>query len=61
MNEDQLAQYRHVLELGRVPDNKLDPQRIYLRGFNDGVKFAQEQLERALKSNVTTDRESREA
>jgi hypothetical protein len=49
LTPEQLAEYRHILELGRVPDNKLDPERVYLRGFNDGVKFAQEHLDRALK------------
>lgn len=52
MTLGQIAEYRKILELGRVADDKLSEERVYLRGFNDDVKFAQKHFDQIEKGKA---------
>lgn len=41
MTPEQLAEYRQLLVAGKVADDKLSEQRAFLRGWNEGVAFAE--------------------
>lgn len=46
MTLEQLQALRSALNKGRVPDDKASPDRVFLRGWNDGVEFAQNQIDK---------------
>ena len=46
MNPDQLQALREALKAGKVADEKLSPDRAFLRGWNEGVEFAQNQIDK---------------
>lgn len=44
--EEQLQALRAALKAGRVADEKASPDRPFLRGWNDGVEFAENQIDK---------------
>ena len=48
MTPENLQALRDVLKAGKVPDERLQPQerRAFLRGWNEGVAFAEMQVEK---------------
>jgi hypothetical protein len=40
------------LTAGKVADEKTSPDRVFLRGWNDGVAFAENQLDKILKGQA---------
>jgi len=51
---DQLKQYRSLLTSGRVPDNRLSDTRVFYRGWNEGVDYAERMLRKVLGEPVNT-------
>lgn len=45
MTPEQLQQLRDKIAANRQPDNKLDPKRVFCRGWNEGLGF----VERCIK------------
>lgn len=39
MNPDQLQQLRDKIAAGRQPDDRLDSQRVFCRGWNAGIDY----------------------
>ena len=52
MTPEQLQQFRDLLAAGKVPDEKASEKRVYLRGWNGGLEFAQAQLAKVLGEKV---------
>src|SRR4051812_48805640 len=46
MTPEQLQALRDALIAGKVPDEKTSPDRAFLRGWNEGVAFAEMQIEK---------------
>lgn len=44
MTPEQIQQYRDALRAGKVADDKASEARVFLRGWNDGIAFAEMQL-----------------
>ena len=44
MTPEQIQQYRDALRASKVADDKTSENRVFLRGWNDGVAFAEMQL-----------------
>ncbi|MGY3609911.1 MULTISPECIES: hypothetical protein [unclassified Bradyrhizobium] len=49
MTAEQVQQLRELLAAGKVADEKLNPDRVFLRGWNEGIAFAAQQLEKIIK------------
>ena len=41
MTPEQIQQYRDALRAGKIADEKLNPDRAFLRGWNEGIAFAE--------------------
>lgn len=55
MTPEQLAKYRTLLANGMSARGERDPKRfIFLRGWNAGIQFAEEMLNKAMAEAVTT-------
>lgn len=54
MTPQQLQQYRDLLASGRVPDNRLSDTRVFYRGWNEGVDYAERMLRKVLGEPVNT-------
>lgn len=54
MTPDQLQQYRDLLAKGKFDPDKRSDQYPYQRGVNDGVAFAEAQLDKVLKDGEAT-------
>jgi hypothetical protein len=50
MTPEQLQALRDALIAGKVPDEKTSPDRAFLRGWNEGVAFAEMQIDKILKA-----------
>ena len=48
MTPEQLKQYRSMLSSGRVPDNRLSDTRVFHRGWNEGLDYAERMLRKVL-------------
>lgn len=46
MTAEQLQALRDALRAGKVADEKLSPERAFLRGWNNGVEFAENQIDK---------------
>jgi uncharacterized protein YeaC (DUF1315 family) len=54
MTPEQLQALRDALIAGKVPDEKTSPDRAFLRGWNEGVAFAEMQIDKILKAEAIT-------
>jgi uncharacterized protein YeaC (DUF1315 family) len=52
MTPEQLQALRDALIAGKVPDEKTSPDRAFLRGWNEGVAFAEMQIDKILKDGA---------
>jgi hypothetical protein len=52
MTPEQLQQFRDLIKAGRVPDEKASENRVYLRGWNGGLEFAETHLAKVLGEKV---------
>ncbi len=52
MTEQQLQRLRELLTAGKTPDERASEQRIYLRGFNGGIDFAEQMIAKVLQGEV---------
>lgn len=48
MNPEQLAKLLALIAAGKAPDEKASENRVYLRGWNGGVEFVEEQIKKVL-------------
>jgi uncharacterized protein YeaC (DUF1315 family) len=55
MTPEQLQALRDALIAGKVPDEKTSPERAFLRGWNEGVAFAEMQIDKILKAQINGD------
>ena len=46
MTSEQLQSLRSALAAGKVADEKLSPERAFLRGWNEGVVYAENQIDK---------------
>lgn len=46
MTPEQVQQLRGLLKLGRIPDNDPSLKYEFRKGWNDGVAFAENQLDK---------------
>jgi len=46
MTREQIAELRKLLNLGRIPDNDLTLKYEFRKGWNEGLAFAQNQLDK---------------
>lgn len=53
MTPDQLQQYRDLLAKGKFDPDKRSDQYPYQRGVNEGLRSAEEYLERVLSEGKT--------
>lgn len=55
MTPEQITEFRRLLTAGKVPDDRASEERVFHRGWNGGVDFAERMLRRVLgeKENPT--------
>ena len=53
MSPEQLQAFRDALRAGKVTDEKASPDRVFLRGWNDGVAFAEMQIDKIFGKEET--------
>jgi hypothetical protein len=41
MNEEQQQRFFAILEANRQPEDKRDPERVYVRGWNGAMDFVE--------------------
>lgn len=49
MTEEQINEYRKRLSLGKVDPDKVSTEYAFQRAWNEGISFAERQLEAVLK------------
>jgi hypothetical protein len=48
MTPEQLEKLYELIAAGKVPDEKTSENRVYLRGWNGGIQFVEEQIKKVL-------------
>jgi hypothetical protein len=48
MSPEQLQRFLELISLGKVPDDKASPDRVFLRGWNAALEFVDEQTKKVL-------------
>jgi hypothetical protein len=52
MSPEQMQELFALLKAGKVADERLNPDRAFLRGWNEGVAFAEMQIRKIMGANV---------
>jgi hypothetical protein len=50
MTPEQLAKLLELMTLGKVPDEKLSADRVFHRGWNEGIEFVEALIKKVLAS-----------
>ena len=48
MSPEQLQQLLALIAAGKVPDERLSERRVFLRGWNEGIEFVEDQIKKVL-------------